>query len=164
MAAIQPLPDQHAIRRLLSELTGRTLAVAPSGPSAPPLSPTTRPCVAAVYARDDGQVAAVMLADLSFAANVGASLTMIPPATADNAVRRGALEEMLRDNFSEIANVAASLFNRPGAPHVKLCSVLVLPVQPLTAEAKALAQKPSRRIDLDVDVPQYDSGRVALLV
>lgn len=164
MVAVHPLPTQAATRRLFTDLMGRPTGVNPRDKSQKPLSLATKPCIASVYQRDDASVAAVMLCDLAFATYTGAVLTSIPVGMADAAIDKGALDGMLLDNFREVANVAASLFNRAGIPHVKLTQVAVLPGGQLADAAKALALKPGARVEFDIEIPQYGSGCVALLV
>ena len=76
------------------------------------------------------------------------------PDDASVAMPDGALDEDLGDTFYEVLNIAASMFNVPGADHVRLHAMHPAGRDlPLDAQARALTL--GRRLDLEVDVAGY---------
>src|SRR6478672_3692636 len=103
-----PMPIQEAIRDLLMDLVGRGVSI----------DKTERlemedDTVAAVadYVSDDGEVGVALIADLALSAALGASLTMMPAAVVKESLRKNRFEEeMLLENFEEVANIMTRLF------------------------------------------------------
>lgn len=159
------LPAPSAVGCLLSGLLARSIKVnrstPPAGNSIAPLEKATQ--AVAIYTNDDGGVAAVCVYDMPLASSTGAALSMIPQGVADEAVRRGVMPESVAENLYEVANVSASLFNADGGPHLKLKEV-VPSTAALPAPVKELVAKAPERIDLDVCIAGYSSGRMSLLV
>ncbi len=157
--ATRALPSPTAVAGVLSDLLGRQADVRKGKPVA--ISPRT-PAIVGVYHRDDGALAVACVADLSLAAHAGASLALIPAGVAAESVRRGKLEDDLLENFREVLNVAASLLNLPGEPHVLFREAHVTPPA-LPKELGALVAKPAARLDLEVQVQGYGGGSLSLL-
>ena len=63
----------------------------------------------------------------------------------------------------EVANVAASLFNADGGPHLKLREV-VTTAQALPAGLSEMAARASERIDLEVNITGYGQGQMSVLL
>jgi hypothetical protein len=69
----------------------------------------------------------------------------------------------MTDNLREVINVAASVFNQPDAPHIRLETIYMTPAQPpLPEKVVQMLLKPRRRLDLDVTVAGYGGGKMAL--
>jgi hypothetical protein len=155
------LPTLEAVRKCLASL----LASPPQARKAPPFVPGPKtPAVVSLFATDDGTVTVAWISDIGFAASAGAALTMIPDSQVDACVTRGGLEGMVYENYQEIMNIVASLFNGPGAAHTKLVSVQHVPKQPLPEAGAALLKKSEGRLDLEIEIPRYRAGRVSVLV
>lgn len=154
------LPAPKEIRDLLVDLLGREVTLT----SAPPLAPTSaQPCSIGVYVDDHLQMAALVVADLAFSARAGAAIGLLPAPQAEEVVAGGTLEEGLAENFHEVLNILASLFNAPGATHLRLHATYAAgtPIDPpLLARALTLG----RREDLHLDLAGYGAGRLSFVL
>lgn len=151
------LPSSKDVGSMLSQLLGRTVKVEWSTTAVP----LKAPCVTGVYVTDEGAVAALCIVDLALACHLGAALSMIPAAVANEAVRKGALVDNLADNLHEVANVMASLFNHDGATHIKLREVVVA-TKALPAFLPAAMAHPIARLDLTIGIQGYGGGPLVL--
>jgi hypothetical protein len=71
------------------------------------------------------------------------------------------LSEELAENFTEVVNVMASVFNEhPEAPHLKLYTVHAVGEKLPTDVAASLGYV-VRRLDLEVTVQGYGAGRLS---
>lgn len=154
------LPTPKEVRDLLTDLLDKEVTLSPAAPLAPAAG---RPVSVAVYVDDHLVVRAVIACDLSFSAHAGAAIALMPPAGAAAAIEDGALDETLRANLYEVLNIAASLFNAPDAPHVRLYDLHPAGgAIPPAVIAQALTL--GRREDLAVDVAGYGPGRLSVVL
>ena len=154
------VPTAKAIRDLLADLIGRDVSVTPGEPTViGPGSPGT----AAVYVSDKLQMVALGVMDLPLTAFLGGALGLLPVGGVQDLLAEGEVSSGALDNVHEILNVASALFNTPGAPHVKLYSLVSpgdLPPTDVSTAMKLLGG----RIDLKVDVPGYGSGSLSMML
>lgn len=158
MAIIPPpaVPDAEELRALLAQLVGKPVALkAPVGPPKPNMAPQ----VQAMYCAADGTARAMASVDLTLAANLGAALAMMPPATAVEAARAGKMNELLADCLHEVLNVCARLLNRPGGMHVVLKKVAAAP-ESLPADVRANLSKAPLQREYDLEVAGYGRGKI----
>lgn len=154
------MPAQDDIRRLLSDLFGRPVVVSRNPPL---IRQATEKFTISLFTREDATVGVVALADLAFTAYAGAALTMFPTPMAEKQIEGGQVDEMVFENFREIMNVCASLFNGANVAHVKLTGMQRLPQEKLTPALEAQLRKPVARLDFTVQIPNYGKGRVSFL-
>ncbi|MTV27367.1 hypothetical protein FTX61_18390 [Nitriliruptoraceae bacterium ZYF776] len=155
-----PVPARASYRDLLRDLLGRAVTVRPG-----PAQQLTEdaPSYLACYRFDDGEVAAVAVADLSLGTAAGGAIGMMPPAEARAEVAEaGKLDGDILEFFQEVVNVAAKLLNSPSTPHVVLREVLTVPGEVPEDLAEVVLQ-PRVREDWRVDVDGYGDGAVTLL-
>lgn len=156
-----PMPARASYRDLLRDLLGRTVTVrgAATGLQLHP----ERPAYLAGYRFDDGEPAAVAVADLSLATAMAASIAMLPPMETRAQVEQdGALDEELLEFLHEVVNVAAKLLNSPTTPHVVLREVVAVPGE-VAKDLAEIASSPSQRQDWQVSVDGYGEGVLTLL-
>jgi hypothetical protein len=160
MSTVTYLPAPKEVRDLLADLLGKDVTLSPTSPLAPAAG---RPVSVAVYVDDLLVVRAVIACDLAFSAYAGAAIALMPPTSAEAALEDGTLDETLRANLYEVLNIAASLFNVPDAPHVRLYDLHPAggPVPP-DVLAKTLTL--GRREDLAVEIAGYGSGRLSVVL
>lgn len=149
-----------AVRRLLSDLLGRPVTFARSPAFVP--KPQDR-IVAAVYAKQDGAVAVVALADIAFTVFAGASLTMFPAPMAERQIETNQIDDMVFENFREIMNVCATLFNESKSAHARLTALHRLPSSELPPDLAARITQSGSRLDGTAAFPNYGSGRLSFL-
>jgi hypothetical protein len=129
-----PLPSCEAIEDLLTALLGKKVEVTEGRVGS--LGILTHKAVA-TYVTDEGSMTALCLCDLELASRAGAALSLLPEGVALESVRRIKMEENLLENFSEVMNVAASVLNVSGLPHLTLREVHP-PKESLPEEIKSL--------------------------
>jgi hypothetical protein len=98
---------------------------------------------------------------------------MLPASAAKEAITADGLEPGIASNFREVANIATSLFSREH-PHAKLREVVFAPPRGATqgtgsdqvsqADLAGLLARQEARLDLEVVIPGYDTGRMSILV
>jgi hypothetical protein len=154
------LPGPKQVRDLLSGLLGREVGLSTSAPQAP--GPGT-PVSIATYVDDSLTIRATVACDLAFSARAGAAVALMAPASAEEALASGALDDALTENLYEVLNVAASIFNVPDSPHVRLHALHPAgPPAPPEARARVLAL--GRREDLAVQISGYGEGRLSMVL
>ena len=121
------------------------------------------PFAFAIYDDDQGNIGALCACDIRLASYLGAALSLIPVAQAEESIQSGVIAEMLMENFHEVLNVGAGLFNSPETPRLKLREVVVPPDFP-PAEAVMWANEADERSDIQIDVPSYGIGTITLFV
>ena len=156
-----PLPTAPQVRDLLERLLGRDVEVSFGGPLLDPAAPGDTQV--STYVDRSGAVRAVLAADLPLAARAGAAIGLAPAAAADAAVQDGELPALLFENMREVLNVTASLLNVDGAPHVAPGASFA-PGALLPPDLARLVRAYVRRLDLDVAVKGYGSGRLSVIV
>ncbi len=115
-----PVPHPKQVRDLFLGLTGKDIEVGPVNP----VVPGRDPAVVAVFVTDKTATGAAVAFDLPLAAYAGAALGLVPLPRAQECIESGVLSEDLTENFNEVVNVMASVFNdHPEAPHLKLYKV-----------------------------------------
>ncbi len=153
--SVTPLPTAQAVRELVEGLLGRAVE-AHSARLGVDLK-KNRENLAGTYLTDDGHVVALILVDLAAAAHLGAALGLAPRSAADAAVKSGILPVQLGENIAEVLNVAASLFNAEGAPHLRLAAVYGGDI-PAPADVATWSKVAAPRIDLELDINGYGTG------
>ncbi len=155
-----PLPPALEVRELLEGLLGRDVD-ATVGTAA--VEPHVHPgAVVGVYVDDTLQLRAIVVVDVPLAARIGAAIALMPPQAAATAVEQELLTPTLYDNTSEVLNVAASLFNVEGAPHVRLYEAYA-PRETLPPDIARWVLAYVRRLDMTVDVRGYGEGNLSVL-
>jgi hypothetical protein len=156
MSAV-PLPDAVQIKELLGFLfDGLTVKAATAKLDASAASAN----FVAVYVTDDGMPRALCACDLSFAANGGAALSMLPPTAAKDAIKAKELTSTMRDNLREVMNICTRLVLKDGSPHLRLQEVF--PAKQVPAPAAAITGSKTR-VDFEVGLGKYGSGALAVI-
>jgi hypothetical protein len=153
-----PLPHPKEVKDLLGDMLGRDITVAPCDPYTPVM--TDRHSVA-VYVDDQNQMAAVAALDLPLSVWVGAAIGLVPAGGAEDQVDEGELSRLVRENLYEVMNIFSALFNKPGAPHLKIYSMHA-PGEAVPSDVALLVKSLGNRLDLDVTVGGYGKGKVGV--
>jgi hypothetical protein len=152
------LPAPKEIRDLFDDLMGRPVTV---DTATPVLAEDLKSTTVSVYTDDKMGLAAVIGMNLPLTVYAGAAIGLLPPGGAQDCVADGVVPGPAAENVREIANIMASLINRPGGPHVKLHQVF-LPGEPAPTDAAGVLLAIGRRIDLTVGIGGYGSGKLSL--
>ena len=156
-----PLPAALEVRELLEGLLGRDVeAVVGTGAVDPQQHPGA---VVGAYVDDALQLRALAVMDMPCAAWAGAAIALVPAATAAACVEDGLITPALFENTAEILNVAASLFNHDGCPHLRLYETYA-PRETLPADVATWVLAYVRRLDMELTVSGYGTGRMSVLV
>jgi hypothetical protein len=154
------LPHPKEVRDMFGNMLGRDITVAPCDPYTPVM--TDRHSVA-VYVDDQNQMAAVTVLDLPLSVWVGAAIGLVPPGGAEDQVDEGELSRPVRENLYEVLNIFSALFNKPGAPHLKIYSMHA-PGEAVPSDVALLVKSIGNRLDLDVTVAGYGSGKIGVVI
>jgi hypothetical protein len=156
-----PFPDRLSTAELFETLTGKRLKIAAT--RAAPINPSHRDVMfASLYHQDDGQPVAAIVVDLPLAVAVSGMLAGIPERVIMEDIRTGTIHESTVMNLHEVMNIAGSLLNSTGAPHLRLAETAKLDGE-LEGDLLNLVNTDALRLDLRIDVPPYPSGRFAVL-
>jgi hypothetical protein len=158
LTLIHRLPDAPLVARTLSDLNGKPARCVAFKPAAPAAFATQ---VVGRYVGPDGQLAALLLADVPLAASLGAALVMLPPVVVQECIDRGRIDDNVAENLREVLNVCAGLFNSAATPRVKLADLAT--VTKLPDQVAAFAKAATGRLDVDVTVPGYPGGKMTLM-
>lgn len=154
-----PVPHPKQLRDLFLILAGRDVELI----AADPVVPGREPAVVAVYVTDKLATGAVVACDLPLAAYAGGALGLVPLTQVDQALESAALPADLQDNFAEVANILASLFNeKPDAPHLTLHK-LHPAGERLPTDLASMLGYVVRRLDVKVDIAGYGGGRLSVV-
>ena len=160
MATSYCLPKVADVKEMLNMMFGGDAAVK-SGRALDIKAGTG--ALVAIYVADDGAPVAASACDISFAAYAGSSLSLIPAGSAKDAAKTGALSDVMMGNLNEIMNILSRLLMDTNTPHLKLDSLYRDPKQ-LPDNTSAMIARPKGRVDYEVTVPRYGSGRLSFLV
>jgi hypothetical protein len=155
-----PLPTPKDVRDMFGDMLGREITVAPCDPYTPTM--TDRHSVA-VYTDDQNQMAAVAALDLPLSVWTGAAIGLVPPGGAEDQVDEGQLSGPVKDNLYEVLNIFSALFNRPGAPHLRIYSMHA-PGEAVPSDVALLVKSLGNRLDLDVEVAGYGKGKIGVVL
>ena len=154
------LPAPKEVRDLIGDLLARQVDLRPAPPFG--VAPTY-PASVATYVDDSLIVRAIVAFDLPLSAHVGAALALVPASQAVAAVEEGRVEGSVAESLREVFNIVGSLFNVPGALHLRLHACQVSG-EPLPHDVRARTQALGHRCDFLVTVGGYGSGRVAVVL
>ena len=157
---VKYVPHEKAVRDALNGLLFRDCDIAQGEPV---VHSATSLATTAVYVDDNLKTAALIICDLELSAYAGAAIGLIPPGGAEAAVEDKELSPTVKENFDEVLNVLASLFNAEGEPHVKLYQTFGLRELPPN-DVIAMSRVFGRRSDLKIKVAGYGAGRMSIIL
>jgi len=157
---VYQLPDGDQIAETVSGLVGRDV----SADKCDKLDLSAAgPYLYGVYMQTDGgKVAAISISELKLGAYAGAALSLIPVGAANEFIKKKKLDEEMFENYEEVINVSAALFNLPDIPHVKLRAAHEK-LDEVPEDALPLIEDYKSRVDVSVDISDYGSGKMAIV-
>jgi len=155
MALSYPMPTQGDLVRHIGDLLAKSIKI--DSADKPKISKHN----VGVYRTEDGDVAALIICDAAFGCFVGAALAMVPAGVAQEAARAGKIPDNLRENFDEVLNIIAGLFNREGSPRVRYDKLLGAG-DDLPEDVAALDGTPEESQDWSADIDGYGAGLVSI--
>lgn len=150
-----PIPED--VRDFLGDLLGKSVSV--SKRSVAPFDLEDKVYVTGLYVNDKDKLIGACVSDIKLAANAGAALALIPDVVAKEAIAAGKLEDGLRENFYEVANIVSALLNGPSVPHLRLTEL----VDGVPDEVIELAATAAGHKHYDITIMDYDGGMMALV-
>lgn len=157
-----PFPDPKTVIELFRMLVGKAVPGRPMKPG-PIAGSAAAPLFAALYTADgDSEPSATMIMDLPLALAASASLSGIPAGVVQEELRQKNISPTLRTNLTEVMNIAASLLNSNGSPHIRLTEVAELRAKPDDKLQKIAARK-TASMELEMVIPPCPPGRLILL-
>lgn len=158
---VTPIPPGTAetICGLLSNLLGRKVTSAKAAPL--PLG-RRGPRITAVYMENEDTVISICVCDLALAAYAGAALLMVPVGTAKECIYSGKCSAELLENVAEILNICRQCFESPG--HHVCAEQLYATPESVPAPIAAVIATPHHRLDLEITIAGYGSGRLSIVI
>jgi hypothetical protein len=151
-----PLPTPHAVANLFEELLGRGC----TGKAAPIAKVDPKAFTVAEFHGSNDAIVAIACCDIACGASLAAALTVFPPVRVDDCIKAKELDEDLASNLYENFNVLAAIFPQVGAPRVVLRKVIN--DGNLPEAIGAVLAKPSARVEMDLAVTGYKTGKFAI--
>lgn len=144
-----PLPTLDTIEKMMHCLLGDQVAAKSSAPG-PDL---TKPHVVASYVDDANQVKRILVCELGLANSMGAAMSMIPAAVANDATKAGIVAQNIESNLGEVLNICVNLFTENSTDRLAYSNLKVC-----TPKDPAPALKESVKFALDI--PRYTGGNL----
>jgi hypothetical protein len=116
------------------------------------------------FVTDDNRTVALCALDIHLANWAPAALAMIPKDVVKMDIDNRRLSDESRDNVQEILNIASSVFNKPGMPHLRFGRLVITMDGDPPAEFNAIIEAPTERRDFTVKIPGYGDGIMACLL
>ncbi len=154
-----PVPTAFEVRELFEGLLGRSVEWEGTMHHVDPLDGA----MVGLYTNDFGSVGALILCDVALAAWAGSAIALLPHNGAESAVTNNRLTPAQFENMSEVLNVASSMFNKNGTPHLKLHEAYA-PRETLPADANEWVLAPANRIDGTLTIQGWGVGRISVVV
>jgi hypothetical protein len=151
-----PMPTPVAVANMLTDLIGRDV----KAQSAAPAAAAAKKQFVAVYRDADDGLRALACCDLAVGGSFASALTIVPVSRVDDAVKQGSLDDDLLANLNEVFNVLSAIFPKAGQKRLILRSMQMDGA--LDPDVQALLAKPPQRLDMDVSVAGYRSGRLMI--
>jgi hypothetical protein len=121
------------------------------------------PTYAGLYASNHGDICAVAICSLSLAAATGACLGLVPTGQAEEWVATRRIPADGIENFCEILNVLAGVFNDAHPDrHVRLRTVLQPGQVPPQIDIRQLLDGTVPGVNMTIDIDRYPGGRLTL--
>ena len=159
---LDTLPSVSHIAKQLKGLLGTTVIAKDCPPGLLHGNPQV-PTFTGMYATDRGEVSVVAICSLPLAAATGACLGLIPGAQAEEWITTGKVNPNGMENFNEILNVLAGVFNetRPNR-HVRLQTILQPGQMPAKPDIRALVGGRGPSVDMIIEIERYPTGKLTL--
>lgn len=145
--------------KLLTSLLGRNVTAKKAAPY--PNTPRD-PRIVATYMDDCGRVISICVCDLPFVANAGAALLMLPVSTAQECIAAREWSPDMLENLGEILNICRQCFQGPGR-HVAAQHIYTS-VKDMPAAVIYTVSSPRQRVDLELAIAGYGSGRLSIVM
>ncbi len=151
--------NNSKVAELLESLLGRdTTATEGKAPN-----PGNAYCGIACYRRAEGELSAVAVSDVAFAAHAGACLALVPVGSANEMIEAAELSEGVQENAGEVFNVLGVGLTAPEGPPIRLAEMTFGSEAPAPEITKVI-ESASVSIDLEVTIDGYGKGLLSLYV
>ncbi|GIJ48689.1 hypothetical protein Val02_55750 [Virgisporangium aliadipatigenens] len=153
------LPAPKAVKDMFEELLGRSVSVSPGNPLK--VVDIGQKLLVSVYVDDRKVMRAVVGMDVPLSVYAGAAIGLIPVAGTEEPIEKKELTSMLAENVTEVCNICSSLLNQEGEPRLKMDKAF-MPGEMPPPDAIGYLLALGRRLDLNLEVQGYGSGRFAM--
>lgn len=114
--------------------------------------------ILADYTDDDNTTRQFIACDISAAAILGAALTSVPPAMAEESIASKELADNIYASLEEVLNIAANIF--PESREHRIVIEKISKGEDAIAEYKNCSETP--QVQLSIDVPRYGKGIIVI--
>jgi len=143
------------LARLLSELVGTEVRLAPGSGSAD----AKEPQVFGTYTVLPDEAALVVQSDLKLLASIGCALLRLPAEAVDDHVTGASVDEVLRDSMHEVLNISSTAVVRKGRA---VFQKMVFDASELPGKAAETLGSPFTRSVFEVFVQDYKGGKMTV--
>jgi len=157
-----PVPTFQAIQAVLTDVVGESRAVSVVAAAGESPDPAT-PGVIADYGVDDGPIGVLCVADLRLSNVVGAAIAAESAESVEAAVAEGRIADSIVENWNEVVNQIARLFNSPDTPTLRVREVRRMPAE-LPSDTSDLLDNPLARRAFDVTIADLGQGTLSLVI
>jgi len=121
-----------------------------------------KPSAIVSFVLDDGSAKILWVSNTAASIYIGSALAEIPPAEAESHIETNKIPDNVLENFQEVMNIGASLFNKPDLPHVSFGKV-ILSTDDIPEEIAQIISNPGKRSDFKTVFPEYGEGEMSML-
>ena len=114
------------------------------------------------YIDDNDVPVSLVVVDRNYTAYLGAALTLVPPATANDMAASGQFNDIVIANVREIMNILSRLYMEGSSPHLRFAEIRMSKAELKPAE-QAVLDGVAARLDMSMDVPGYGAGLCSLV-
>lgn len=149
---------EKAVQKIFAELINAPVQVVPG----PKVVAAAGPVVSMTWIDDQDVLRYAGLCELGLAGILGAVMGLRPPAVVAEILRTKKLDPAMQPDSREVFNVLSRSFNDANSTHVRLQSI-TFPPEPVLPAASMLDRAAGSRLDYNVTVQGYGSGKLSLL-
>jgi hypothetical protein len=151
---LQRVPLAEAIRESLAVTLGRKVKVS-HAVFTPPEGAV--PVAVGAYVDDSDSLICCCWVDLALGSTLGAAMSMVPRASAEECLTTGVLPTEFRENLHEVLNIASALLNEGEVAHVRIRALEMLETG-LSEDVLGLLADPRTGGFYTVEVEDYGTG------
>ncbi len=156
---VSSLPKPNEVSELISSLLGDEVPVSKTEGELLTLEDFS--VVGDYILSESSQSVSVCALDLRLVNWLGSAIAMIPATAAKEDIGNKRISDEVKENIQEILNIAAAVFNKSDQAHHKFQTLFHPAEGELPDPVKKIIDQPAKRVDFDVDVPGYGSGKLS---
>lgn len=155
-----PVPTLKGVRDLFEGLLGRDVNTTQGVPIEDKANPAP---IYSVFVDDRKQMRVVVVTTLPLMGSLAAGLALLPKGMVEASIEDGVLAGQLMDNWNEVANIMAAIFNGGESPHLRYF-VSHFPPERVPNDVRSAAGVLGARLDVNATVSGYLKGAMSVVI